>query len=134
MPSPISGGPRRSQYRPPLRVNTNATNMTPPGYASSTSTLAYSSPPSPVYMPSEYARDGDCYPGALYHTDTGSTMREKMAAQSRSKVDEPILKKKSMMKLLTSITVGIMVCLIVAAVVGKIRASPNPSSTPAATA
>lgn len=108
--------------------------MTPPGYASSTSTLAYSSPPSPVYMPPEYARDGGdgVYPGALYHTDTGSTMREKMAAQK--KVDEPILRKKSMMKLLTSITVGIMVCLIVAAVVGKIRASPSPSAAATATA
>ncbi|CEJ82102.1 hypothetical protein VHEMI02191 [[Torrubiella] hemipterigena] len=113
----IQVGPQR-QY-PPIRVSHS------PGYASSTSsTLAESLPPSPVYYSPSH---GDKYTEPFLHHSRNGSLKKKIKGEKRSWTSKPVV-----IKLLTSITVGVIVCLIVAAVVGKIRAS-NSNTTPVAT-
>lgn len=95
-------GPHR-QY-PVVRVPSSV-------YASSDSTLADSLPPSPrTQSPcdEEHGKVGQ-------HDDGESIKKEKPAEK------EPLFKKGSLVKLLASLSVGIIVCLIIAAVMGKIR-------------
>ncbi len=102
--SPTIFGTRLGPY-PPVRVATHH-------YACSDTTLADSLPSSPRNQPPPYGDEAALLSPPQYQDDTFG--REKRYA-------EPLPKKTLIIRMFTSIFIAFIVCLIVAAVVGRIH-------------
>ncbi|KAJ2967309.1 hypothetical protein NQ176_g9724 [Zarea fungicola] len=100
--SPITGTDTRLRVYPQVRVTTN--------YASSETTLAESLPPSPN-QPPPYG--DEALPSPPQYLEEGRGQEKKHGP--------PLPKKTLIIRLCTSIFIAFIVCLIVAAVVGRIH-------------